>query len=115
MSVVVKRLDGLRCHLLGINRGRRLCIREGPSCPQKKRHTHPAQFLADVHCGQTAGWIKMPLGTNVNLDTVDVVLDGVADPPKRGTSPSFRPLSIVAKRLYVVEYHVVHHHHHENL
>ena len=38
----------------------------------------------------------MPLGTEVSLGPVDVVLDGVAAPPKRGTAPSFRPMSIVA-------------------
>jgi len=26
--------------------------------------------------GQTAGWIKMPLGTEVGLDPGDIVLDG---------------------------------------
>jgi len=36
------------------------------------------QFLADVYCGHTAGWIKMPLSTEVNLGPADVVLDGVA-------------------------------------
>jgi len=77
---------------------------DGDSCsyPQKKGHTHPAQFLAHVCCGQTAGWIKMPLGTEVNVGPVgpgDVVLDGVAAPPKRGTAPSFRFMYIVAKRL----------------
>jgi len=46
--------------------------------PQKK--AHPSQFLAHVYCGQTAGWIKMQLGTEVNLDAGDVVLDGVAAP-----------------------------------
>ena len=54
ISVVAKRLDGLRCHLV--------------------------------------------LGVEVGLGPGDVVLDGVATPPKRGT-PSFRPMSIVAKRL----------------
>jgi len=29
----------------------------------------------------------MPLGTEVNLGPGDVVLDGVAGPPKRGTAP----------------------------
>jgi len=38
----------------------------------------------------------MPLGTDVNLDPGNVVLDGVAAPPKRGTAPSFRFMSIVA-------------------
>jgi len=34
----------------------------------------------------------MPLGTEVNLGPKDVVLDGVAAPPNRGTAPSFRPM-----------------------
>jgi len=45
----------------------------------------------------------MPLGTEVNLGPVDVVLDGVLGSPlpspKSGTAASFRPMSIVAKRL----------------
>jgi len=41
----------------------------------------------------------MPLGMEVNLGPGDVVLDGVAAPPKRDTTPSFRFISIVAKRL----------------
>ena len=41
----------------------------------------------------------MPLGTEVNIGSGDVVLDGVAAPPKRGTAPSFRFMSIVAKSL----------------
>ena len=40
------------------------------------------QFSTHVYCGQTAKWIKMALGTEVNLDPGDVVLDGVAAPPK---------------------------------
>jgi len=41
----------------------------------------------------------MPLGTEVNLGPGNVVLDLVAAPPTRGTAPSFRFMSIVAKRL----------------
>ena len=41
----------------------------------------------------------MPLGTEVNLGPGDVVLDGVAAPPKRGTAHSFWPMSIMAKQL----------------
>ena len=51
-----------------------------PATHRKKAH-HPTQKnLALVYCGQTAGWIKMPLGTEVNLGPGDVVLDGVAAP-----------------------------------
>jgi len=41
----------------------------------------------------------MPLGTQVNVGPGDVVLDGVAVPPKRGTAPSFLFMCIVAKLL----------------
>ena len=82
MSVVVKRLGGLRCHLVW-----RFSSAQATLCsmvtqlPQKKGHTHPTQFLAHVYCDQTAGWIKMPLGKKVNLGPGDVVLDSVAAPP----------------------------------
>jgi len=49
----------------------------------------------------------MPLGTEVGLDSGDIVLDGYPAPPKRDTVPNFRPMSIVAKRLYVSGYHLV--------
>jgi len=35
----------------------------------------------------------MPLGTEVNLGPGDVVLEGVAASPKKGTAPSFRFMS----------------------
>jgi len=47
-----------------------------------------------VYCGQTAGWIKMPLGTEVGLSTGDIVLDGdPAHPTETGTAapPLFGP------------------------
>ena len=72
---------------------------DGDPAPPRKKGTAPTQFFAHVYCGQTAGWIKMPLGTEVKLGPGDVVLDGVAAPPERGTAPSFRFMSIVAKRL----------------
>jgi len=39
----------------------------------------------------------MPLGTEVGLIPGNIVLDGDPVPPKRGTAPSFRPMSVVAK------------------
>jgi len=71
---------------------------DGDLATPEERHTH-TQFLAHVYCGQTVGWIKMPLGTDLNLGPGDVVLDGVAAPPKRGTTPSFWFMSITAKWL----------------
>ena len=37
-----------------------------------------------VYCGQTVGWIKMPLGTEVGLGTGHIVLDGNPAPPWKG-------------------------------
>jgi len=54
--------------------------------------------LAHVYCGQTAGWIKMPLGTEVDLGPGHCIrrvrsqlLAKEAQQP-----PSFRPMPIVA-------------------
>jgi len=51
-----------------------------PAGPRKISTPSPTQFLAHVYYGQTAGWIKMSLGTKVNLGPGDVVLDDVAAP-----------------------------------
>ena len=52
-----------------------------PAPPQKG--SVAAQFSAHVYCGQTAGWIKVPLGEVVGLGPGHIVLDG--DPV--GTQP----------------------------
>jgi len=50
----------------------------GPSHSPKKGRSPP--ILAHVYCGQTAAWIKMPLGTEVGLGPDDIVLDGNTAP-----------------------------------
>ena len=61
----------------------------GPSSPKKG---HSPQFLVHVCCGQTAGWINMPLGTEIGLGPGHIVLDREpAAPPKRGTAASTPP------------------------
>jgi len=55
-----------------------------------KRGTVPPNFWPTSvnNCGQTAGWIKMPLGTEVGLGPGDIVLDGEPILPKGGgTAP----------------------------
>ena len=60
----------------------------------------------DVYCGQTAVWIKMPLGMEVGLGHGQIVLDG--DPaPLKVSTPTFRPMSIVAKGLDGSRRHLV--------
>jgi len=102
MSVVAKWLDGPRCHLVWrYALAKATLCSMGTQLPQKKVTAPSTEFLAHVYCGQTAGWIKMTLRTEVNLVPDDVVLDVVAapPPPKRDTTPSFRLMSIVAKLL----------------
>jgi len=84
---------------------RRLCVRWGPSSPLQKGGRATPQFLNHVYCGQTAGWIKMPLGTEAGLGPGDIGLDGdPASHKKEGHRhpPNFRPIPIVAKRLYCI-------------
>jgi len=145
MSVVAKRLDGLRCHLVwrqalaqvtlcsmgiqlltekraphphpifgpcllwlngwmdqdatwygGTPRPRRRCVRSGRSSP-KRGTAPPRQFWVHVYCGQAAGWMKTPLGTEVDLGPGHCIRRGPSSPRKTHISPScFRPMSIVA-------------------
>jgi len=87
MSAVDKQLDGLKHHLVW--RYDSAQVFDGSELSPRKTGKAPPNFWP-VYCGQMAGWIKMPLGTEVNLGPGDVVLDGVAAaPPKRGTAPHF--------------------------
>jgi len=60
-------------------------VLDGDPGPPEKGHSPP--FSAHVYCGQTAGWIKMPLGTEVDLGPGHIVLDENPAPPERGTAP----------------------------
>jgi len=75
----------------------------------EKGHTYPTQFLADVYCGQMAGWMKTPLGTEVDLGPGHIVLDGVPAPSKGAQQPPFlgpcllwprSPISATAELLF---------------
>jgi len=46
-----------------------------------------------VYCGQTVGWIKMPLGTQIGLSPGDIVLDGdpAASRKREQEPPIFGP------------------------
>jgi len=58
----------------------------GPSSPQKGSQSH--KFSTRVCCGQRAGWIKMPRGTEIGLGPCHIVLDGDPAPPKGAHQPS---------------------------
>jgi len=62
-------------------------VLDGDPAPFPKRSGAP--FSAHVYCGQTAAWIKMPLGTEVGLglrDTRHCVRWGPSSPPLKGHS-----------------------------
>jgi len=62
-----------------------------PSTTRTEDTPTTTQFLAYVYCGQTAGWTKTLLGTEVDLGAGHIVLDGVPALRERGTaaSPTF--------------------------
>jgi len=75
-------------------------VLDGDPTPPRKGHGSP-YFSAHVYCGQTAGLIKMSLGTAVGLGPGHIVLDGDPPPPRKGTQQPFTQFSahsIVAKR-----------------
>ena len=86
---MAKLLDILGCHFVWRQASAlaTLCYM-GTLSP--KRGGHSPQFWPMSVVAQTAGWIKMPLGTEVVLGPDDIVLDGDPAPPpqKRGGAPS---------------------------
>ena len=71
------------------------------SLSPKKGHSSPPPpyFSAHVQCGQTAAWIKMPLGMDVRPRPRPRDVRWDLAPQTRGhSSPHFRPMSIVAMR-----------------
>ena len=63
-------------------------VLDGDPAPLLKKG-RSLQFLADVYGGQTAAWIKMPLGTEVGLVLRGIVFDvDPATPRKKGTHPT---------------------------
>ena len=80
----------------GRPRPRPHCVDGDPTPPHPKGHS--PQLSVHLCCGQTAGWIKMPLGREVSLGPGHIVLGGdPAPPPQRGTAAptNFRPMSVV--------------------
>jgi len=63
-------------------------VLDGDPAPLPKKGQSP-QFSAHLYCDQTAGCIKMPLGTEVGLGQNDIVLHGDPAPPKRAQPTQF--------------------------
>jgi len=83
-----KRLDELSIEVcLGPGDFVSLCYMR-TQLPSQKGGTTPHQFSARVYCGQTAGCIMIPLGTEVAFGPGDIVLDGAQLPLQNDHSPS---------------------------
>jgi len=108
MYVVARRLDGSIRHLVGGGSRPGDIVIDGNPAPSKKGAQQPP-LSAHVYYGQTAGWIKMPLGTEVGSGPGHIVLYGHPALPKgaQQRTPHFRPMSIVAKRLDGSRCHLV--------
>ena len=65
-------------------------VLDGDSAPLTKKWKQP-QFSVHVCCGQTAGWIKMPLDREVDVGPGDIVLHGDPALPKGAQPPIFGP------------------------
>jgi len=107
---VAKRLDGWVKIPFGTEVGlsSRHIVLDGDTAPTGKGVQQPPTFeiyvtafafvriiRAHVHCGQTAGWIKMPFGKEVGLDPGHIVFDeGPAPPPERGRPPPKNPAHV---------------------
>ena len=55
--------------------------------PPPEKRGQSLQFLAHARCGQTAGWIKVPLSTKVGLGPGNILLDADKLHPTRHTPP----------------------------
>jgi len=76
--IVAKRLDRSKRHLVRSRpRPRPHCVRRRLSSPPPppKKKGHSPQFSSHVCCGQMAGLVKMPLGTEVGIGPGHIVLD----------------------------------------
>jgi len=51
------------------------------------------------YCGQTAGWMKTPLGTEVDLGAGHIVSDGFPALRERGTEPPLLGPCLLRPRL----------------
>jgi len=63
-----------------------IALNGDPASPSPKKGTEP-QFSANVCCGQTAGWIKIPLSMEVGLGPGHIAWMGTQIPLERGIQP----------------------------
>ena len=89
-------VDTIRQEMIGLvvarwSRSTNDCVLDGDLVLFPQKGAPPPQFSAHFYCGQTAAWIKMPLGIELGLGPGDFVLDGDPAPPKGHRPPIFGP------------------------
>jgi len=72
---------------IGLDFGPGHTVSDGDPVPPNKGQC--PNFRHIVCCGKTAGYIKMPLGTEVGLGSCHIVRWGPSSPLKKGHSPPF--------------------------
>jgi len=65
---------------IGLDPGHR--VLDGDPALSHAKGAHQPPLFADVYCGQTAGWTRIPLGTEVGLHSGNI--DGASAPPWKG-------------------------------
>ena len=74
-----------------------IALDEDQAPPWKGAQQPPPHFSAHVYCGQTAGWIRIALATEVGLGPGDILTDrDPAHPHGNGHQPppTFRPIAL---------------------
>jgi len=66
-------------------------VLDGDPVPLPQKGAGAPQFSAHIYCCLTAGWIKMPLGTEVGLGPGDSVRPSFPHPEERAQPPIFGP------------------------
>ena len=72
-----------------VGHGPEYIVLDGDPAPLPQKGGTVPQFSAHVSCGQTAGWIKMPLDTNASAQATLCYMGSQLPTAKRGTAPQF--------------------------
>jgi len=72
--------------------------RKGTQQPPTESGTAAPHFSAHIYCGQTAGWIRMPLGTEVGLGPGYIVLYGDTAVPHGKEHSSLSTFAVYGRR-----------------
>jgi len=89
-----------------------VAAKRGTASPFRALKGAQPQFSVHVYCGQTAGWMKTPLGTEVDIGPSHIILDGLPAPRERDTAaPLFsahvccghgRPSQLLLSSCYII-------------